>query len=68
MAQRRRHLLKALSYRVLGSLFAFLLAYLLSNNLKFSLGLLSLDAVGKIALYYAHERVWDKVKWGTQPA
>ena len=64
MEYRKRFLVKALSYRFLGSGFAFLIAWLVSRNVTFSISVMSVDAFGKICLYYFHECVWDRVEWG----
>jgi uncharacterized membrane protein len=29
-----------------------------------SLGVGALEATSKIALYYTHERIWNKINWG----
>ncbi|TPV33832.1 DUF2061 domain-containing protein [Paucihalobacter ruber] len=57
----KRHLLKALSWRILGTLDTMLLAWLISGNplTGFKIGLA--EVVTKIGLYYLHERVWFKV-------
>ena len=54
----KRHIVKAISYRVLGTLDTMLLAWLITGNAMhgFKIGLLEL--LTKIALYYQHERAW----------
>ena len=66
MAERRRHLIKALTYRVASSGLAFGAAWLISGSLRLSVGVLTFDGVGKIVLYYFHERVWDRIGWGVR--
>jgi bifunctional enzyme CysN/CysC len=51
-------LLKSISYRVLSSTITASLAYLLTGNLEAALTLGVIETVGKIALFYAHERAW----------
>lgn len=61
---RRRSLVKALSWRLVGSLDTFLLSLLVTGSAK-SAGLIAAaEAVTKIGLYYVHERVWRRVAWG----
>jgi len=54
-------LLKATTYRVLGSLATFLISYLLTKRADLSLGIAGIDFFGKIALYYLHDRVWSVI-------
>lgn len=56
----KRHLLKAVSWRVVGTIDTMLLAWLISGNplTGFKIGVA--EVVTKIGLYYLHERVWFK--------
>ena len=58
----RKSLLKAITWRVLGSIDTFLIAWLLTGSAKISAGISAIEVVTKIILYYGHERVWSKVK------
>lgn len=55
---RKRHLLKALSYRVLGSCFNATVGYTLTGDVKIGGAIGVADFAFKIILYYVHERVW----------
>jgi uncharacterized membrane protein len=59
-----RSLVKSISYRFWGSLDTTILSYLVTGNIMFSFFLSGAEIFTKIALYYLHERVWSKVKWG----
>jgi sulfate adenylyltransferase large subunit len=61
---RRRSLAKALSWRVLGSLLTFAVVLLFTRDAGLSLAVTATEAVAKIALYYAHERLWSRLKFG----
>lgn len=56
----KRHILKTISYRVLGTLTTVLTAYALGVSLELS----SLLGVGELmikpTLYFFHERIWYK--------
>jgi len=52
-------LLKAITYRVLGSLATFFISYFLTKRADLSIGIASIDFFGKIILYYVHDRVWN---------
>jgi len=58
---RRKSLVKALSWRVIGTLDTIILSWLITGkfNLAISIGLLEL--ITKTALYYFHERAWASV-------
>ena len=53
---------KAVTYRLLGSLFTFIISWHLTKSVKVSTSISMLDFTGKIILYYAHERVWERIK------
>jgi adenylylsulfate kinase len=61
---RSRSFTKALSYRFFGTIASFGITYAITH--KGSLAALAalLDVVIKICIYYAHERVWNRIKWG----
>lgn len=58
----RKSLLKAISWRMSGSILTFLIVYITTGSIKFSLSIASLETVVKIFFYYIHERIWDKVR------
>ena len=63
-----RSLLKAVTYRVLGSLTTAGIVFLYSGNARVSAGAGALDAVSKIFLYFLHERVWMYIPFGRKTA
>jgi len=54
-------LLKAITYRIIGSLTTFLISYFLTKRAGLSLGIAGIDFFGKIALYYLHDRIWNRI-------
>ncbi len=68
MESHARSIAKAISYRVLGSIFTGLLVYVLSGNARMSLSAGVADWVIKIGLYFLHERIWNHISFGrTRP-
>jgi uncharacterized membrane protein len=66
-----RSFVKAVSWRLVGSLDTFMLSLLVTGKLKYAVSIASAEAVTKIILYYLHERAWRLVAWGRleeQPA
>lgn len=59
-----RSITKAISWRLIASLATFLLVYLVTGQLKLSLGIGILDIFLKMILYFFHERVWNLINWG----
>lgn len=59
-----RSLVKAVSWRIVGSADTFVLSMIFTGNGKYAISIASAEALTKIGLYYVHERVWRRVKWG----
>ena len=56
----KRHILKTISYRIIGTLTTVIAAYLLGASIEIS-SLLGLgELIIKPILYFLHERVWFK--------
>jgi len=62
METRTISLLKAISYRIFGSLFTFLACFIFTGKPFISLGVSVFDFFAKIVLYYVHERAWERIK------
>ncbi len=62
--QRQRSILKALSYRITGSCFTMAAAYFFTGELLVAASIGGIEIVSKLLLYYWHERLWDKIKYG----
>lgn len=65
---RKRHLAKAVSWRVVGSVDTMILGWIFSGNPLTGLKIGLAETVTKIGLYYVHERVWfrfdrDRLRW-----
>lgn len=59
-----RSILKAVTYRVLASLFLGIVAYIYTGEIDTSLIILSADFLFKIIFFYIHERLWEYIKFG----
>ena len=62
--QHYRSVLKAISWRVTGTVDTMVISYLVTGNLKVAASIGFLEVFTKMALYYTHERVWGKLKFG----
>jgi len=59
-----RSLIKAVSWRALGSIDTFIISYFVTGKLVFAASIASVETVTKVVLFYLHERVWATVPWG----
>ena len=59
-----RSITKGLSWRVLATLTTVILVYAFTRKLYLAAGIGILEVITKLLIYYAHERAWDKIKWG----
>ena len=63
----RRHLAKAVTWRIIASIVTAIIAYAFGLPPKAIGAVFIADLVIKFALYYAHERVWYKhIRYGVK--
>ncbi len=61
-----RSVVKAISWRVVGTIDTFVVSYFVLGNDQWreAIAISGVDFITKMILYFAHERVWNKIKWG----
>jgi len=59
-----RSIVKAVSWRVLGTLDTILISWLISGELTIAFSIGTFELLTKTFLYYFHERLWNSIKWG----
>jgi uncharacterized membrane protein len=59
-----RSIIKAVSWRVLGTLATMLIAYLFTHKLSVTLYIGLFEFSSKIGLFYFHERIWSAISFG----
>jgi uncharacterized membrane protein len=59
-----RSLVKAVSWRVTGSIDTMIITYLITHRWTFALAVSGVELFTKVGLYYAHERIWEKLSFG----
>jgi uncharacterized membrane protein len=62
-----RSILKAVSWRTLGTLDTFAISWLLTGRVEIAGSIAGLEVITKVAWYYLHERVWAAISWGRRP-
>jgi uncharacterized membrane protein len=58
-----RSIVKAISWRIVGSLDTFLISWIVTHKLIFAASISFFETFTKIAIYYGHERFWAWVPW-----
>jgi uncharacterized membrane protein len=59
-----RSFVKAVSWRLTGSLDTFLIGLIITGKLTIAGSIAAIELITKIALYYFHERAWAAIPWG----
>jgi uncharacterized membrane protein len=59
-----RSLIKAISWRVTGTVDTILISFLISGRIKVALSIGFVEVFTKIILYYLHERAWNRITFG----
>lgn len=66
MVQKRRHLAKAITWRLSATAITALVTLIVTGHIALALTIGSVDFVIKFGWYYLHERLWYRCKWGTK--
>lgn len=62
--RRSRSFYKALTWRILASLDTFLVSFIITGRFDWATSIAIFEIITKSIIYYLHERIWNKVKWG----
>jgi len=62
----KRHLLKTLTWRIIGTIDTMLLGWLVSGDPMIGITIGSFEVITKMILYFLHERLWYKVNFGIE--
>lgn len=60
----KRSVIKAVSWRFLGTLITGLVVYVFTGKLSLSFGIAGVEFFAKIIAYYIHERIWNGINRG----
>ena len=65
IVERKRHIVKTISYRVISTLIGFVIMWWVSGSIKVGAAFGVAELIYKPIQYYLHERIWYKwVKYG----
>jgi uncharacterized membrane protein len=59
-----RSLVKAISWRVTGTLDTILISFVITGQAKFAFAIGFVELFTKVFLYYVHERIWNRLSFG----
>jgi uncharacterized membrane protein len=60
----QRSIVKTISYRVIVVILDFVAIYLFTGKISVALGFTIVSNIYTTIVYFFHERIWDKIKWG----
>jgi uncharacterized membrane protein len=61
---KRRSVVKAITWRTLGTLDTIVISYVLTGEIKTAISIGGIEVFTKMFLYFFHERIWNMIKWG----
>ncbi len=64
METHARSIIKAVSYRLMGSMVTFAVVLVATRKIDLAAGIGVLDTILKIGAFYFHERLWHKINFG----
>ena len=67
MDTKRRSLVKALSWRFIATFITMGIAYAITGKVDLALEIGLLDTTIKFVIYFGHERIWNRVRYGKLP-
>jgi uncharacterized membrane protein len=59
-------IIKAVSWRIIGTLDTAFVAWIVTGNFRMSVGIAGIEVFSKIVLYVLHERIWRKIIQGKE--
>jgi uncharacterized membrane protein len=62
----KRHIAKTFTWRIVGTVDTIILGWLISGNWKVGATIGGFEFITKTILYFVHERVWYKFKFGVK--
>lgn len=61
-----RSIVKTISWRATGTVDTFVISYLLTGSFGIAASIGGTELLTKMVLYYFHERIWDRLKFGKE--
>ena len=61
---RRRHIIKTITWRIIGTFDTIVLSWFITGSVETGLQIGGVEVVTKMILYYFHERAWYRINFG----
>ena len=58
MVSYKRHVLKTITWRIIGTLDTMIIAWIITGSLEWGLAIGGIEVFTKMILYFLHERAW----------
>lgn len=62
--QKRRSIVKAISWRTLGTVDTMVISFVVTGSFTAAVSIGAFELITKTALYYFHERAWNNINYG----
>jgi uncharacterized membrane protein len=59
-----RSFVKAVSWRLTGSVDTMIISFLITGRIRWALTISGVELFTKVGLYFIHERIWEKIPFG----
>ena len=63
---KKRSIVKAISWRATGTIDTMLISFIVTGSPLAAVSIGAFELITKTALYYFHERVWNKIDYGRE--
>jgi uncharacterized membrane protein len=64
MEKWHRSFVKAVSWRVTGTLDTIVVSWIITGTFKLALSIGAVEIFTKMGLYFIHERIWNRIRYG----
>lgn len=59
-----RSIVKTISWRITGTVDTMVISFFITGDLTMALSIGTVEVFTKMVLYFGHERIWNKIKFG----
>ncbi len=63
---KKRSIVKAISWRTLGTVDTMVISFIITGSPLAAVSIGAFELITKTALYYFHERAWNKINYGRE--
>jgi uncharacterized membrane protein len=62
----KRSIVKSIGYRLIIIILDFTTVYIFTGKVNVAIGFMLVSNAYTTVVYFLHERIWDRIKWGKQ--